>query len=1240
MGIRFCLDSPADQSLAHHELVLSGWCFDESGENIIGVRAKTDERIFEGQYPLSRPDVAAAFGDRGGVEKSGYSIPVCLKSGEQEIAIEAVDVEGNSHSLVRTRVYVPLAPLFAQIDTPSPNAKLSGGIIRFSGWCCHPQHKIVKLTLFYSEISVECCYGLQRADVHKAYPTWPGSNLSGFEISLKVGHGKGPIVLEALLDNGDTCTYTSGFSYRVRRLLPWQSAIRSLRSGVRLIRYSIVAAGLWKQHHQRWPSFKELPLLVRKATARYRAQASEASCDWHPSVTFRPPPPVDPYEAWLDVNRWNARSEQHLRERLAASLPILPKLSVVMPVYNPPLHYFNLAVDSVFRQVYDGWELCIADDASSKEQVRATLEQISRKDARVRVVFRKENGNISRATNSAAALATGDFLVFLDNDDELTPDALGEIVLYIADHPDTDFVYSDDDKIDGEGRRFAPQFKPDWSPELLLSYMYFSHVIAVRRELFDQLGGMRVGFEGSQDYDFTLRATEQARHVGHVPLVLYHWRVLPGSTAASGDAKPESIDAGRRALQEAVKRVALRGTVHQPQWAKDGKLGVFDLEFPDEGPSVSIVIPTKNRVSMLRACLESLKQTTYKNYRVVIIDNESDDPATLAFLDSRPHEVFRILNVSGLFNFAEINNKAVNRIDDEFVLFLNNDTEVLEPRWLSRMMGYARIPGVGAVGARLLFADGRIQHAGIVHGYYHGMAGPAFKLTPAWDHGYLSYVKVTRNYSAVTAACLLTSRDVFLSVGGFDAERFGVAYNDVDYCYRLVDAGYRCVYVPGAELLHHEGTSRGFLDKPSEEAAFHRKYAGRRDPYYSEHLSLEHERFALSPRRVVEGKVRPIRMFMTAFNLNLEGAPYSQFEMTVRLRDTGVIDPIVYSPQEGPLREFYETNDIEVRVDPHPLLGVFTGADYEAAVTRFARYIEETGAEVVYGNTLQTFYAIAAAKSAGIPSVWNPRESEPWQTYFDNFGPTIAARALECFAFPYRVIFVADATRDVYAPLNSRHNFTVIHNGLDINRLQQAANAWSREQARLQLGIKDQEQVVILLGTVCHRKGQQDLPNALALVQREHYPRLRYFVVGDRPSDYSRELSELAARLPDGIRDRLKIVPECKDTALYYKAADIFLCTSRIESYPRVTLEAMAYGLPIITTPVYGIKEQVRENVNALFYAPGDFKSLADHIVLLCEDHELRRRLALNSQHVLHTLTSYEEMTRKYGAIFREAFFS
>jgi glycosyltransferase involved in cell wall biosynthesis/GT2 family glycosyltransferase len=619
------------------------------------------------------------------------------------------------------------------------------------------------------------------------------------------------------------------------------------------------------------------------------------------------------------------------------------------------------------------------------------------------------------------------------------------------------------------------------------------------------------------------------------------------------------------------------------------------------------------------------------------VDNESDESEAIAYLNACDHPVIRIMNPKEAFNFAHINNRAVEQADTDYVLFLNNDTEIREPRWLSRMMGYARIPGVGAVGARLLFPDGRVQHAGILHGLYHGMAGPAFKLAPQGDHGYLSYAMVARNYSAVTAACMLTPRMLFHSMGGFDEENFPIAYNDVDYCYRLIDRGYRCVYVPGAELTHCEGFSRGFGDRPVEEAAFRRKYAKRIDPWYSPHLSLANERFDIWPRRIVSRKNRPVKTFMAVFNLNLEGAPYSQFEMTSRLKEEGIIDPTVYSPQEGPLRALYEKAGIPVQISSHPLQGIFSGADCVRAVEKFAEGLKKSGAEVVFGNTLQTFYAIAAAKIAGIPSIWNVRESESWKTYFDHFGREIVRVALDCFAYPYRVVFVADATRDVYAPLNSRHNFLVVHNGLNLTRIEKEANRWPRGIARRKLGIDEDQIMVLLLGTVCERKGQHDLVRALARLYNSFHSMFHCFIVGDRPSGYSRQLWGLVEALPRTLKERIHIIPEVEDTALYYRAADIFVCTSKVESFPRVILEAMAYELPIITTPVYGIKEQVRPGVNGLFYESENAGQLAAAISDLLSDPARRVRLAENSKLVLAALTTFEQMIEQYACAFREA---
>ena len=989
---------------------------------------------------------------------------------------------------------------------------------------------------------------------------------------------------------------------------------------------------------------------LKRATVRRAAHANgwrgtrrqSASASAEPRLVAAAggmPRALDPYEAWLEVNVWNARRAALLGERLSA-MTEPPLLSVVMPVYDAPPEFLDRAIASVAGQVYQNWELCIADDASTDPAVRERLQHWVERERRIRVLVRDTNGGISRATNSAADVAGGEFLVLMDHDDELTPDALGEVALYFSEHPETDILYSDDDKIDAQGRRFAPQFKPDWSPELLLSYMYWSHLLVVRRGVFVEAGGLRVGYEGSQDYDLALRVTEVTDRVGHIPKILYHWRAVPGSTAAVAGAKPESFRAGLRAVQDAFDRRGVLAVAHQPEWARKAGCGIFSHEFPDEGPRVAVIIPTKNNFAVLKSCLESLAKTTYKNYEIVIVDNGSEDAETLDVLRRTRHRVLRIPSPPEGFSFAAINNRAVEQVDADLVLFLNDDTEVLAPEWLSQMVGYLGLPGVGAVGARLRFPDGRLQHAGIVHGYYHGLAGLAFKLLPASTQGYLDYARVARNYSAVTAACLLTRRELFLGLGGFDALRFAVAYNDVDYCYRLGAAGYRVVYCPTAELIHHEGASRGFADNPAEPAAFHQTYGARRDPFYNSNLSLRDERFAIDARTLAPARIPPIRALMCAFTLNWEGAPYSQLELTVRLKEDGVIDPVVYCPEDGPLRAAYEARGIRVEFFQHPLWGVHESPAYERAIARFAEWIAALDVELVYANTRETFYAIEAAKRRGLPSLWNPRESEPWQTYFEGLGADIAPRALACFGYPYKVVFVADATRQRYAGLDAHHNFMTIHTGLDRERFIATLDPWPRGVARQQLELAPDETMVLLLGTVSERKGQLDLIEAVARLDKGSASTIRCFVVGDRATEYSARVRKAWHALPAARRSRVEIVAETAETGLYYAASDVFVCTSRVESFPRVILEAMAAGLPIITTPVYGIAEQVRENVNALCYAPGDVRALAGHLERLSREPRLRQTLADNSRHVLDTLNDFDSMVAAYADVFREAWLS
>ncbi|OQB56153.1 MAG: Chondroitin synthase [Deltaproteobacteria bacterium ADurb.Bin151] len=957
--------------------------------------------------------------------------------------------------------------------------------------------------------------------------------------------------------------------------------------------------------------------------------------------------PHDPYDDWIEVNKWNAKRETFLRQRLQ-EISHAPLLSVIMPVYDPPVEYLNRAIASVCSQVYGNWELCIADDKSQNGEVRSALLKWSETDERIKVCYRETNGNISIATNSAAALAGGSHLVFLDQDDLLTPDALGEIALYIAEKPETDILYSDDDKIDTEGKRFAPQFKPDWSPELLLSYMYFSHAFVVSRSLFQEVGGARIGFEGSQDYDLALRASEKARHVGHIPLVLYHWRVLPNSTASSAKAKPDSMEAGRKAVQDALSRRGLQAAAYQPDWAVESGVGIFSHRFVHNNPpEVTIIIPTKDQVKVLKKCVESiLKMTDYPNYEILIIDNDSVEPMTAAYLNKvSAHSnvrVVRICNPAGGFDYAYINNRAVEFARSEYVLFLNNDIEVRRKDWLSQMVGYGQIPGVGATGAKLLYPDRRIQHAGVLIKFYHGMAGHAFKGVSEHETGYLAYPKVLRNYSAVTAACLLTPRKLFIEMGGFDEKDFKVAYNDVDYCGRLLNRGYRVVYTPEAELIHHEGFSRGFCDNPRENVNFRTKYYGKKDRYYNPSLSLDNEYFEVWPRAVFTGEFpKTLKILMCTHNLNHEGAPYSQYEMTVGLKEKGILDPIVFSPVDGPLRALYESRGIRVIINP--ALGyIFEIAGYRERLKAFTVFIKELGVEMVYANTLINFHVIAAARDAGLPSIWNIRESEPWQYYQEMWGEELAAEAARCFTYPYKVIFVAHTTKQIYKQFEGRHNFHVIYNGLDLNRLLKEAGKYDRKAVREELGIGDDELAILLPGTVCERKGQQDLVRALERLNPDCLKKIKCFIVGDwqTQAPYNQELREMAASLPPEAKNRLSILPISAEIFKYYKIADIFVCSSRIESFPRIILEAMAFNLPIITTPVFGIQEQVCQNVNALFYPPGDYAALADALEKLITDEGMRRRFSENAPFVLRQLETFDEMTDAYAVLFKEGYFS
>lgn len=546
------------------------------------------------------------------------------------------------------------------------------------------------------------------------------------------------------------------------------------------------------------------------------------------------------YRLWLHRHRLNLEERARMATEIGG-FTCTPLISLLTPVYDTDKCWLRKTIESVMAQIYPHWELCLVNDASTKTHVRLILDEFAAMDSRIKVTHLSVNEGISSASNHALRLANGDFVGLLDHDDELAPEALFSVVKRLNEEPGLDLLYSDEDKLNQDGRRVEPFFKPDWSPDLLLSMNYIAHFCILRRSLLLEIGGFRARFEGSQDYDLLLRFTEKTEKIAHIPEVLYHWRKIRSSTAASTTTKPYAREAAKLALTDALRRRGREGLV------EGIKTGRYMIRYRlNSRPLVSIIIPTRNKWQLLQQCLRSIEEkTSYTHYEISVIDNNSDEPETLKYLDALA-ERWPVYRYPGSFNFSAINNFGASKAKGDYLVFLNNDTHVMKAEWLTAMLEQGQRPDVGAVGAKLLYRDGRIQHAGVVLGIG-GVAGHAFRYRPAKSISYFDFADVVRNCSAVTAACMLVPRSVFEKVEGFN-ERLSVAFNDIDFCLRLTQRGYLVIYTPLALLYHYESATRGKLHPPEDEELMQKLWGDlirRGDPYYNPHLTLSRDDWSL-----------------------------------------------------------------------------------------------------------------------------------------------------------------------------------------------------------------------------------------------------------------------------------------------------------------------------------------------------------------------------------------------------------
>ncbi len=629
--------------------------------------------------------------------------------------------------------------------------------------------------------------------------------------------------------------------------LPDMDAVRRERDGLALQVQDLSAQLLATRSTKAFRAVEKLRRVRNFVMARVRAlppfrvKVSEGAGDQR-------------YQKWFAEH---SATQEDLELQRKLTLPKQPKISILVPTWNTPEKYLREMIDSVQNQTYTNWELCIADASvaeggSRNEQVAAILKEYAAKDSRIRYVLLDSNLGISGNTNAAAKLACGDYVGLLDHDDILAPDALFEVAAAVnAGNPDV--LYTDEDKINMEGTfHFDPNLKPDFAPDLLRSHNYITHFFVARRSLLEKIGYFRKEYDGAQDYDLILRATEQTDHIVHIPKILYYWRNHPGSTSQNPESKLYAYDAGTRAIAASLERTGDKGTVTRLDlWG----LNHVRYDTPSD-PLISVIIPNKDHIDDLKLCIESMiTRSTYRNFELVVVENNSTQPETFAFYEEicKKYPQVRVVRWEKEFNYSAINNFGAEHAKGDYLLLLNNDTELIEPDSLGEMLGICMRSEIGCVGAKLLFADDTVQHCGIILGPG-GFAGHVFSGIKDTDYGFMMRAQMTGNWSAVTAACLMIRREVYEQVGGL-TEDFKVALNDVDLCMKIRAANYRIVCTPFAKWHHFESKSRGYEDTPEKKARFEQEVKRFRDrwgdtvdagdPYYNANLSVDRLPFSL-----------------------------------------------------------------------------------------------------------------------------------------------------------------------------------------------------------------------------------------------------------------------------------------------------------------------------------------------------------------------------------------------------------
>ncbi len=912
------------------------------------------------------------------------------------------------------------------------------GKFRVSGWAFASGQSIRQLSASVGGArESRLCFGQDRPDVTAHFPTEPAAARSGFSGLVDLpAESPGPVCLRIV------ATLANGTRHLVfARRLHLDRSDASPCAGPGFAPFDFARCTL---------AFFRSALLGRVAVDNWRHCRAEVhrlrrflSAPTRPA----PAPPAllrrsqqDPYSRWAWHNRLTPRLAAILTteagQAVAAGGPLI---SVVVPAYNTPEPYLLALLACLRAQLYPRWELCIADDASPLPHVRRLLTEAARTDPRIKPVFRPTNGHIALATNSALAVATGEFVALVDHDDLLPPDALLHIAQAVLAHPTVGYLYTDEDKVDDSGHHYDPQFKGDWSPEMAITHNYTHHLSVLRRSVVTAVGGLRPEFNGAQDLDLFLRCFERLSPAAivHVPFVCYHWRAHAESTAAHGDQKGYLFDAARLAIAEACTRRGLRATPVLPPLARQYALCLHQLQWDPallrEHP-VTIIIPTRNGAERLARCLASLDRTTPPDsVRLLVVDDGSDEPAALALLAGLPTRTDRHCRVVTAppslredFDHSRLLNLGAAQADTPLLLLFSPDLEAIQPDWLEDLVGWASVPGVGLVGPKLLYPDATINNAGLALGRADGQPHALFAGTSADDLGYVFLPHAARNVAAVPGACLLTRTALHRQLGGFDAQSFPGACNDVDYCLRAARLGWRTVFTPQA-VLQCDLAPACESANATAQAAFTAAHGGTRDPYLAEALDFPPPQLPLNPHHHRQASLpRPFRAIV--FTPDLEAAPAFLFDLVRSLAEQPGVSLRIVSPKDGPLRPRFEQAGLSVQiVDTAPIFAAPSPEALAAAIAALAGAHDWSGSDLFVCLTLGTFWAVPLARHLGLPSLLTIHKNTPVAEHFAHLLPAATRESpAEAIREATRVGFPDSTTCQAFEALEIHDNFRIL----------------------------------------------------------------------------------------------------------------------------------------------------------------------------------------------------------------------